>query len=45
MSLPYPESGIRLIRQDQIDEFNTQMQELCRELEEAVWRLDEHFQN
>ena len=43
VSLPYPESGIRLIRQDRIDEFNARMQELCRELEEAVWRLDEHY--
>jgi hypothetical protein len=26
VSLPYPESGIRLIRQDRIDEFNARMQ-------------------
>ena len=43
VSLPYPESGIRLIRQDRIDEFNARMQGLRTELEEAVWRLDEHF--
>ena len=43
MSLPYPENGIRLIRQDRIDEFNAQMQQLRQELEEAVWRLDEHY--
>jgi len=42
-SLPYPEPGIRLIRQDRIDEFNAKMQELRTELEEAVWQLDEHF--
>ena len=43
MSLPYPESGIRLIRQDQIETFNVRMAELQTELAEAVWRLDEHF--
>ena len=43
MSLPFPESGIRLIRQDKIDEFNRHMTELQEELQEAVWRLDEHF--
>lgn len=43
MSLPYPESGIRLIRQDRIDDFNAKMQELREDLDEAVWRLDEHF--
>jgi len=42
-SLPFPEPGIRLIRQDRIDSFNSRMQELREELEEAVWRLDEHF--
>jgi len=43
MSLPYPEPGLRLIRQDQIETFNTQMELLKTELEEAVWRLDEHY--
>lgn len=43
MSLPYPEAGIRLIRQDKIDAFNARMQELREELDEAVWRLDEHY--
>ena len=42
-TLPFPEPGIRLIRQDRIDSFNARMQELRGELEEAVWRLDEHF--
>ena len=42
-SLPFPEPGVRLIRQDRIDAFNSRMQELREELEEAVWRLDEHF--
>ena len=43
MSLPYPEPGIRLIRQDQIDTFNTQLQTLKLELEEAVSQLDRHY--
>lgn len=43
MSLPYPEPGVRLIRQDQIEVFTTQLTQLKEELDEAVWRLDEHY--
>ena len=43
MSLPYPEPGVRLIRQDQIDTFTEQLTNLKEELDEAVWRLDEHY--
>ena len=43
MSLPYPEPGLRLIRQDRIDGVNDQMNLFKQELDEAVWRLDEHF--
>ena len=43
MSLPYPEPGIRLIRQDGIDEFNAKMLELRAELNETVGQLDEHY--
>ena len=43
MSLPYPEPGIRLIRVDDVDEFNRRMSGLREQLEEAVWRLDEHY--
>ncbi|HJN10136.1 MAG TPA: hypothetical protein QF564_15730 [Pirellulaceae bacterium] len=43
MSLPYPEPGVRLIRQDQIDVFTEQLTRLKEELDEAVWRLDEHY--
>ena len=42
-TLPFPDPGVRLIRQEEIDSFNTTMQELREELEEAVWRLDEHY--
>jgi hypothetical protein len=43
VSLPYPEPGIRLIRQDRIDEFATQMREFQDELAEAVANLDRHY--
>lgn len=43
MSLPYPEPGIRLIRQDKIEGFDAQMNEFKDELDEAVWQLDEHY--
>jgi hypothetical protein len=43
VSLPYPEPGIRLIRQDRIDEFDTKMRELREELAEAVASLDRHY--
>jgi hypothetical protein len=43
MSLPYPEPGLRLIRQDQIEEFNEQIFQLRTDLEQAVAHLEEHF--
>ena len=43
MSLPYPEPGLRLIRQDQIEVFNDQMDILQEELDEAVRQLDLHY--
>ncbi len=43
MSLPYPEPGIRLIRQDQINGFDTQMTVLQEELEESVGQLDDRY--
>ena len=43
ISLPYPELGIRLLRQDDIGGFNMQMTTLKAELEEAVWQLNEHY--
>jgi hypothetical protein len=43
MSLPYPEPGVRLIRQGDIALFNVQMQTLKAELEEAVEKLDEQY--
>ena len=43
MSLPYTEPGIRLIRQDRIDEFAAKMREFQEELAEAVENLDRHY--
>ncbi len=45
VSLPYPEPGIRLIRQDEIVAFNVHMTN-CREaLATAVMELDAHFES
>jgi hypothetical protein len=43
LSLPYPETGIRLIKQNALDEFARHMGGLRQELEEAVVQLDEHY--
>ena len=43
VSLPYPEPGVRLIRQDRIDRFDLQMGEFRDELDEAVGKLDDHY--
>ena len=43
LSLPYPETGIRLIKQNSLDEFARHMTGLRQELEEAVVQLDEHY--
>ena len=42
-SLAYPESGIRLIRQSRIEEFNNTFEDYQSQLEAAARRLDEHF--
>ncbi len=43
MSLPFPEPGLRLIRQDRIDGFAAKMREFQEELAEAVESLDHHY--
>lgn len=43
ISLPYPEPGLRLIRQDDIGTFNVQLTTLRAELHEAVATLDERY--
>lgn len=42
-SLPYPEPGIRLIKQDRIDEFNSTLEDYREQLEAGVRMLDDHF--
>ncbi len=43
VSLPYPESGIRLIRRDTINAFDNQITLFQGELEEAVCELNDHY--
>jgi len=43
LSLPYTEPGLRLIRQDKIEMFDSQMHEFRDELNEAVLDLDRHY--
>ena len=43
MTLPFPEPGLRLIRQDRVHTFNAHMEELRGELDEAVRQLNEHY--
>jgi hypothetical protein len=43
MTLPFPEPGIRLIRQQDIAGFDVHMTTLKCELQEAVEQLDEHY--
>jgi hypothetical protein len=45
LSLPYPEPGVRLIRQDQIESFNQQLTQYRRLLDDAVANLDQHFES
>ena len=44
MTLPFPEPGIRLIRQDQIETFHAQMTERKGDLEAAAEKLNERFE-
>ena len=43
MSLPFPEPGVRLIRQHEVPDFNERMAGFRAELEEAVAKLDDHY--
>ncbi len=43
VSLPYPEPGIRLVPQGELDEINSRMARFKQELDEAVATLDNHF--
>lgn len=43
VSLPYPEPGLRLIRQDDVQTLNVQLTTLRAELDDAVVLLDDEF--
>ncbi|MBL8796936.1 MAG: hypothetical protein JNM56_23750 [Planctomycetia bacterium] len=43
VTLPFPEPGVRLIKQDTIEAFDRQMRDFQQQLEEAVARLDDHY--
>jgi hypothetical protein len=43
VSLPYPEPGIRLIRQDRIEAFDQQLSDLHQDLAEAVEKLNDRY--
>src|SRR5262249_47156861 len=43
MSLPFPEPGVRLIKQEQVDDFAATMADFKVELDDAVANLDRHF--
>lgn len=44
MSLPYPDPGVRLIRQEDVERFDAQMKRFREELLEAVVKLDGDFE-
>ena len=43
LSLPFPEPGVRLIRQDAVESFAAQMTDFRGELDDAVANLDRHY--
>ena len=44
LTLPFPEPGVRLIRQHEVERFNQQMTDFRTELEDAVHTLNQHFE-
>jgi hypothetical protein len=43
LTLPYPEPGIRLVKQDQIEPFHRQIADFREQLDDTVVKLDEHY--
>jgi len=43
LSLPFPEPGLRLMRQDDIEPVNDRMSQMKDELDEAVEQLNDHY--
>ena len=44
LTLPFPEPGVRLIRQHEVERFNQRMTDFRTELEDAVHTLNQHFE-
>src|SRR3954471_16959036 len=44
LTLPYPEPGIRLIRQEEVEPFHAKMTEFRGQLDTAVGKLDDHYE-
>ena len=44
ISLPWPEPGIRLIRREQIEDFDNRASSIAARLDEAVLDLDDHYE-
>jgi hypothetical protein len=44
LSLPYPEPGVRLIKQGEIESFNQQLTQYRQTLADAVNNLDQHYE-
>lgn len=42
-TLPYPDAGVRLLKQDQVERFHEQMEDFQQQLAEAVRKLDQHY--
>lgn len=43
ISLPFPETGIRLVRQDTLEAFQSQMADFKQQLDDAVDQLDDEY--
>ena len=43
LTLPFPEPGVRLIKQEKVDEFAATLADFKAELDDAVANLDRHF--
>jgi hypothetical protein len=43
LTLPYPEPGVRLIQQEQVEPFDAQMSDYRGQLDAAVVKLDDHY--
>lgn len=43
LTLPFPEPGVRLIRQHEVERFNQQMTDYRNELDDAVNTLNQHY--